>query len=82
SSTPLDCTNWNPFSPTSPLNPYRPAATLAVHIWKVNSEALIPDVRRVADGSAAVLVLMVIIFNLAARWLGRIIYARTTATDR
>ncbi|HEX3031275.1 MAG TPA: phosphate ABC transporter permease PstA [Bacillota bacterium] len=82
SSPPLDFANWDPTSPTSPLNPFRPAATLAVHIWKVNSEALIPDVRRVADGSAAVLVLVVIIFNLTARWLGRIIYARKTAAER
>lgn len=82
SSPALNFANWDPTSPTSPLNPFRPAATLAVHIWKINSEALIPDVRRVADGSAAVLVLMVITFNLSARWLGRRIYARLTATGK
>lgn len=58
-------------SATSPLNPFRPAETLAVHIWKVNSESIIPDVRSVADGSAAVLIIVVLIFNLTARWLGR-----------
>ncbi|MEW6573466.1 MAG: phosphate ABC transporter permease PstA [Bacillota bacterium] len=57
--------------PTSPWNPFRPGETLAVHIWKINSEALIPDIRRVADGSAAVLVLIVLSFNLLARWLAR-----------
>jgi len=79
SSPPLDFSNWNIFSPTSPLNPFRPAETLAVHIWKVNSEGLIPDVRRVADGSAAVLVLVVLAFNFSARWLGRLIHRRLTA---
>jgi len=78
SSPPLDFANWNIFSHTSPLNPFRPAETLAVHIWKVNSEGLIPDLRRVADGSAALLVLVVLSFNFGARWLGRLIKKRLT----
>ncbi|MCL6448244.1 MAG: phosphate ABC transporter permease PstA [Armatimonadetes bacterium] len=72
--------NWDIGSPTSPLNPFRPAETLAVHIWKINSESLIPDVRRVADGASAVLVLVVLLFNLSARWFGRYIYRRLTAS--
>lgn len=80
SSPALDFTQWNIFHAASPLNPFRPAETLAVHIWKVNTEGLIPDLRRVADGSAAVLILVVLGFNLAARWLGRKIYRQMTAT--
>ncbi|WP_347488760.1 phosphate ABC transporter permease PstA [Desulfoscipio sp. XC116] len=79
SSPALDFTNWNIFSGTSPLNPFRPAETLAVHIWKVNSEGIIPDVRRVADGSAAMLVMVVLAFNFGARSLGRYIHRRLTA---
>ncbi|MCL6638068.1 MAG: phosphate ABC transporter permease PstA [Firmicutes bacterium] len=79
SSPALDFSRWDVFHPASPLNPFRPAETLAVHIWKVNAEGLIPDLRRVADGSAAVLILIVLGFNLAARWLGRRIYRRLTA---
>lgn len=82
SSPPLNFSNWDITSPTSPLNPFRPAATLAVHIWKVNSEALIPDVRRVADGSAAVLILVVILFNFLARTFGRMLYNRMTAAGK
>ncbi len=80
SSPALDFSQWNIFHSASPLNPFRPAETLAVHIWKVNTEGLIPDLRRVADGSAAVLILVVFGFNLAARWLGRKIYRHMTAT--
>ncbi|GBF33236.1 phosphate transport system permease protein PstA [Desulfocucumis palustris] len=80
SSPALNFHDFNPTSPSSPINPFRPAETLAVHIWKVNSEAMIPDIRRVADGSAAVLVFIVMLFNLSARWLGRIIYKRFTAS--
>jgi phosphate transport system permease protein len=79
SSPALDFTNWNIFSSASPLNPFRPAETLAVHIWKVNAEAIIPDVKRVANGSAAVLILIVLIFNLLARWLGHYFSRKLTA---
>lgn len=80
SSPVLDFSDWNPLHPNSPLNPFRPAATLAVHIWKINSEGLIPDVRRVADGSAALLIIVVLVFNLLARWLGNVLYRRMTAS--
>ncbi|HBV96986.1 MAG: phosphate ABC transporter permease [Peptococcaceae bacterium BICA1-7] len=79
SSPALNFTNFDITSPSSPLNPFRPAETLAVHIWKINSEGLIPDVRRVADGSAAVLVIIVLGFNVLARWISRIIERRLTA---
>ena len=52
----LDFSNWDLSSSSSPLNPFRPAETLAVHIWKVNTEGLIPDARQVADGASAILV--------------------------
>ncbi|EKN66260.1 phosphate ABC transporter [Neobacillus bataviensis LMG 21833] len=80
-STPrLDYTNWNPFSDQSPLNIFRPAETLAVHIWSVNTQGLIPDVEAVSNGSAAVLVISVLLFNLLARWIGSIITKKVTAT--
>lgn len=79
-SPPLNFTHWNIFDPTSPLNPFRPAETLAVHIWKVNSEGLIPDLRRVADGSSAVLILVVLAFNLGARWAARRLHRRLTSS--
>lgn len=80
-STPrLDYANWNPFSAASPLNIFRPAETLAVHIWSVNTQGLIPDVEEVSSGSAAVLVISVFIFNILARWIGSLIHRKVTAT--
>ncbi|MFP7171040.1 phosphate ABC transporter permease PstA [Terribacillus sp. 7520-G] len=79
-STPtLDYGNWNPFSENSPLNIFRPAETLAVHIWSVNTQGLIPDVREVANGASAVLVIAVLVFNILARWLGSVIHKKLTA---
>ncbi|EGK07189.1 phosphate ABC transporter permease PstA [Kroppenstedtia eburnea] len=80
SSPPLDFSNWDPTSPASPLNPFRPASTLAVHIWKINSEGIIPDAREVAAGASAVLVIAVLLFNLSARWLGRWIHRKMTSS--
>lgn len=70
STSQVDFTNWNPFSSDSFLNIMRPAETLAVHIWKLNSEGLVQDATEVSAASATVLVLIVIIFNLGARALG------------
>ncbi|MDT3426326.1 phosphate transport system permease protein [Paenibacillus forsythiae] len=82
SSPRLDFGNWNPLSPSSPLNPFRPAETLAVHIWKINSEGLAPDAAQIAAGASAVLVITVLIFNLVARYVGRLIYRKLTASRR
>ena len=75
----LDFTNWNPQSITSPLNIFRPAETLAVHIWKINSEGVKPDGAEVSAGASAVLVLAVLIFNLTARSLGRRLQKKATS---
>lgn len=80
SSPRLDFTDWNPLSPFSPLNPFRPAETLAVHIWKINSEGLAPDAGEIAAGASAVLVLTVLLFNFGARWFGRFMHRKFTAT--
>jgi phosphate transport system permease protein len=55
---------------TSAFSLFRPAETLAVHIWKLNSEGVVPDAAAIANGTAAVLILAVLLFNLIARLLG------------
>lgn len=79
SGSTIDYSNWNPFSPTSFLNVMRPAETLAVHIWKVNTEGIIPDATVVSAATSALLVIVVIVFNLGARALGNKLYKKLTA---
>lgn len=76
----LDFTNWNPMSPRSPLNIFRQAETLAVHIWKVNSEGIVPDAEAVSNGTAAVLILFILLFNFGARRFGLWLYKKMTAS--
>lgn len=47
------------------LDPFAVGETLAVHLWYVRSEALVPDALQIAEGAAALLVLVVLIMNLA-----------------
>lgn len=77
----LDWSNWNPLSVTSPISIFRQAETLAVHIWKVNSEGTIPDATQVSQGSAAVLLIFILIFNLSARYIGRRLHAKLTSAN-
>jgi phosphate transport system permease protein len=57
---------------------FRPAETLAVYIWKLNSEGMVPDAAQIANKASAVLVVMVLLFNVLARILGRKIYESYT----
>ncbi|MHA5103600.1 phosphate ABC transporter permease PstA [Oenococcus oeni] len=75
----LNWYNCNPLNSNSPLNLMRPAETLAVHIWKVNSEGTMPDAVEVSAGSSAVLIVMVLIFNLSARFFGNMLYKKMTS---
>ncbi|MBP1043267.1 phosphate ABC transporter permease PstA [Vagococcus sp. BWB3-3] len=75
----LDFSNWNPMSISSPLNIFRQAETLAVHIWKVNSEGTMPDGVQVSAGASAVLIIAVLMFNLIARFLGKRLHKKITS---
>ncbi|MCZ8518325.1 MULTISPECIES: phosphate ABC transporter permease PstA [Paenibacillus] len=46
------------------FNPLAMGETLATHLWYVQSEAIVPDARQIAQGSAALLLLVVLAFNL------------------
>ncbi|MDR1567288.1 MAG: phosphate ABC transporter permease PstA [Streptococcaceae bacterium] len=75
----LDWSNWNPLSVSSPISIFRQAETLAVHIWKVNSEGNIPDAAQVSAGASAVLIIAVLIFNFSARFIGKKLHAKLTS---
>jgi phosphate transport system permease protein len=51
---------------------------MSVYIWHVNSEGLGSFVAQIANGTSAILILTVLIFNLGARGLGRALQRRVT----
>jgi len=59
-------------------NPFHTAETLAVHLWYTRSESVVPDVYRIGNGSALVLLIMVLLFNVSARVVGRALTKRFT----
>lgn len=75
----LDFTNFDFSSPSCPWNVFRPAETLAVHIWKINSEGVVPDLEAVSNGTAAVLMVCILAFNLIARFVGKFLERRLTS---
>lgn len=46
------------------FNLFSMGETLSTHLWYVQSEAIVPDAKQIAQGSAALLLLVVLIFNL------------------
>lgn len=73
--------NWTApiTSQANPLNVFRPAETLAVHIWKINSEGVVPDLSAVSAGTAAVLMVCILAFNIIARIVGKHMGKKMTA---
>jgi phosphate transport system permease protein len=75
-----DFGNFSLSDPASPWSPFRPATTMSVYIYKLQSEGLGAYKNQIVDGSAAILISMVLIFNLGARLLGRLLSRKLTAT--
>jgi phosphate transport system permease protein len=46
---------------------FSPGETLAVHLWYVQSEAIVPDAAEIAEKAAAVLVFVVLLINVIFR---------------
>lgn len=65
-------------SPRSPWNIFRPAETLAVHIWKLKMEPT-PGNDEIVWGTAAVLIICVLLFNVLARLAGKALARRLTS---
>ena len=81
-SSDVNFSNWNPFSVTSPLNPMRPADTLAVHIWALKTEGVDANATELSDLSSAVLILMVFAFSLGSRRIGAKLEAKLTSNQK
>lgn len=75
--------NFTSLSLTSKASAYsllRPAETLSVYIWKLNSEGMVPDATKIANGASAVLIIAVLIFNVSARIIGKKLYEAHTGS--
>ena len=68
-STDINWTDWDITSSSCPLNPFRPGETLALNIWALRTEALQAAAAQQAAASSAILMIMVLSFSLAARYL-------------
>ena len=65
-------------SPTCAWNVFRPAESLAVHIYKIYGEGS-PEAQTIVWGTAALLMICVLLFNIAARIVGKVLARRMTA---
>ena len=74
----LNFASTNLASPTNPWNIFRPAETLAVHIWKLKMEPT-PGNDEIVWGTAAVLIICVLLFNVLARVLGKVLARKLTS---
>ena len=54
-----------------------PGETLSVHLWYVTSDGTLPDAKQIAAGTAAVMILVLLVLNLLVRLLDRAIRRRT-----
>ena len=77
SGTALNWAKWDITSPTSPLNLLRPAETLSIQIWnlQVNGQD-----RDLANLASAVLMILVLIFNITANAWSRRIQAKNSGS--
>ncbi len=68
-STDIDWDNWDLSDVTCPLNPFRPGETLALHVWVMRTEALDPNAAKIAGVTSAILMTVVVLFNVLARYI-------------
>lgn len=66
-STDINWSNWDITSPTCPLNPMRPGETLSLYIWSSFTESTAVNAHQIANLSAAILMILVLVFNLTVR---------------
>ena len=74
----LNFLSLNFASPTCAWNVFRPGESLAVHIYKIYGEGS-PEAQSIVWGTAALLMVCVLIFNIVARMVGKALARRMTA---
>lgn len=74
----LNFATLNFSSPTCAWNVFRPGESLAVHIYKIYGEGS-PQAQEIVWGTAALLMICVLLFNILARIVGKALARRMTA---
>lgn len=74
----LNFLSLNFASPTCAWNIFRPGESLAVHIYKIYGEGS-PEAQSIVWGTAALLMICVLLFNVLSRVAGKAIAKRMTA---
>ncbi len=74
----LNFATLNFASPTCAWNVFRPGESLAVHIYKIYGEGS-PEAQQIVWGTAALLMICVLLFNVASRVAGKALAKRMTA---
>lgn len=74
----LNFATLNFSSPTCAWNVFRPGESLAVHIYKIYGEGS-PDAQALVWGTAALLMICVLLFNILSRVAGKALAKRMTA---
>ena len=62
------------------LNPLLASDTLTIHVWVLKTEASTLSAQTIAAGTAAVLVIFLLVFDLSTRAIGATLYRRLTAS--
>ena len=74
----LNFLSFNLSSPTCAWNVFRPGESLAVHIYKIYGEGS-PEAQQIVWGTAALLMICVLLFNVIARIVGKQLARKMTA---
>ena len=74
----LNFLSLNFASPTCAWNIFRPGESLAVHIYKIYGEGS-PEAQHIVWGTAAILMICVLLFNVLSRIAGKALARRMTA---
>lgn len=74
----LNFLSFNLSSPTCAWNVFRPGESLAVHIYKIYGEGS-PEAQQIVWGTAALLMVCVLLFNVIARIVGKQLARKMTA---
>ena len=74
----LNFLSLNFASPTCAWNVFRPGESLAVHIYKIYGEGS-PEAQQIVWGTAALLMICVLLFNVLSRVAGKALAKRMTA---